>query len=259
MSHLTDEQFEEILGGTAPADAHLDACPACRRRLADHRAIRGRLREAFASVEAGDGLAERIRAAVRAEAPAPSPRARTVARPAPWRRWPALAAAAMIVLAIGAATLVVTSPEAHAAQRTLAEIHQAAASGEVQFHTTADTTELAEYFRDKLGFTPALPRLGQGMAIRGCCKAHFRGGIVGSYVVDTPKGVISIIVVNDMPASMGMTRRAATGGQEIWAGAFARNQMAAARLNDRSYCAVGEVPWPFLADLLTGLVPHDEQ
>ncbi len=257
MSHLTDHQLEDVLAGGTPLPAHLSECAACREKLAGHRAVRDRLRSAMASVRAPAGLAERIRGRTgAAESTAPRPSWRDLLTG--WRRWTTLAAAAaMIVLAIGVGIHITSTDPATAALDELAQIH-CHASGEdpSEFHSTADPAALEEYFQATLGFTPAVPRLGQGMAIRGCCKAHFRGKIVGSYVVDTPKGVISIIVVTDTPESMGMRRIAGPGGRDLWVGSFARCEMATIRLNGWSYSAVGEVPRSLLIDLLARLVPN---
>ena len=61
MSHLTDEQFEQIIHSDDTQDEHLDNCPLCRSRLAEKRAIARRLRSAFANVGAPAELADRIR------------------------------------------------------------------------------------------------------------------------------------------------------------------------------------------------------
>ena len=113
---------------------------------------------------------------------------------------------------------------------------------------------LARYFKDKLGFAPAMPKLNQGMAIRGCCIARFRGQIVGSYVVDTPRGLISIIAVRQKPAELNLANPVQQNGLTVYRGAFATNQLAATAVGDYTYCAVGEVPSQSLVELLGLLV-----
>jgi hypothetical protein len=164
-----------------------------------------------------------------------------------------LAAAAVLILVLVPLGLYfgVTS-RASAAQAELAKIHYHGIEPHGDFYTDADPENLARYFKNELGFVPALPELGHGMALRGCCIKHFRGERVGSYVVDTPEGVISIIVVTDTPKSMGMKPLAqkTDSSKVLWEGSFARCNMVTVRLGNYSYCAVGEVTH----ELLTGLL-----
>jgi len=83
--------------------------------------------------------------------------------------------------------------------------------------------------------------------------AHFKGQAVGSYVVDTPRGPISIIVVPQTPEDLGMTATFESGGKAFRSGAFARNSMVAFRLGGYTYCAVGEVPNDLLTTILLDL------
>ena len=149
-----------------------------------------------------------------------------------------------------------TSSTAKAAQAELVGIHQDNLGPDRVFFSDAEPQKLAEYFKSELGFSPAFPCTGQGMAIRGCCVAHFRERIVGSYVVDTPEGVISIIVVTDTPKSLGMRRMSErTGsGQTCWKASFARCSMVTVRLGDYSYCAVGEISHKYLLELISRLL-----
>ena len=93
------------------------------------------------------------------------------------------------------------------------------------------------------------------MSLRGCCITHFRDKPVGSYVVDTPRGVISVIVVTDTPKALGMKEELYQGGHTYWGESFAKCQMMAVRIGANTYCAVGEVPRHLLTDLLVQLVP----
>ena len=58
MTHLTNEQFEDIMQG---GDADLKHLNQCRDSLAEKQAIAARLHLAFASVKADADLADRIR------------------------------------------------------------------------------------------------------------------------------------------------------------------------------------------------------
>jgi hypothetical protein len=169
--------------------------------------------------------------------------------------WAALTAAAALILALAIPlTLYLTTPNpAQAAQEELARIHAGNLSAPHGFHADADPAHLAEYLKTQLGFEPATPRLGQGMAMRGCCVAHFKGEAVGSYVVETPRGPLSIIVLPQTPEALGMTQPMEAGGATFWRGGFAANNMVAARYGQYTYCAVGEVPTDLLAQILLAL------
>ena len=60
MTHLSDEQFEDILAGGAPEPSHLVQCDRCGDKLAELRAMRSRLRSAFASVHPSAELLSNI-------------------------------------------------------------------------------------------------------------------------------------------------------------------------------------------------------
>lgn len=261
MNHLTDEQFEDIMQGEVSPPAHLNRCKDCREHLAEKQAMAEKLRLAFRSVQAGTALADRIRSQLNLTAAVPQ-----IAEPAEraWlprlhrRLWSGLAAAAiLLVILIPVGLYLTTTSKASAAQEELVKIHQRNLEPHSEFYNSADPEKLAQYFKDKLGFTPAFPCIGQGMSIRGCCVAHFRGRIAGSYVVDTPQGVISVIIVTDTPQSIGMTRMSeqTDHGHTFWSSSFARCNMVTVRLGGYSYCAVGEVSHQVLAQLLSRLLP----
>ena len=258
MTHLTDEQFEDLLQGGAPEPAHIAECQACRERLAEHRAVRARLRASFASVSAGESLAERVRRSARAARPEVSTKRH--GRPSRVHHlsrfaWAMLAAAAAVIVAAAIpATIYLTTPnKAVAAQAELVRIHEDNLTAHHGFYTDADPAKLADYLKTQLGFEPATPRLGQGMAMRGCCVAHFKGQAVGSYVVETPRGPISVIVVPQSSEELGMAHPLQVQGKTFWAGSFAGNNMVTARLGDFSYCAIGEVPQDLLTQVLLAL------
>jgi anti-sigma factor RsiW len=249
MTHLTDEQFEDLLQGTAPEPAHLAECPACRDRLAEQRAVRDRLRAAMSSVHADQALAERIRRSMVAPASATQePRRFRLSRAA----WTSLAAAAIVMLALTAGVFMISAPES--AQAELVRIHEANLADGRNFFTSDDPAKLAEYLKTQLGFEPATPRLDQGLNMRGCCVTHFKGQVVGSYVVGTPHhGLLSIIVVPQTPEQLRMDHQFTAGGQGFWSDTFATNHMVAVRLGDFTYCAIGEVPQDLLTQILLAL------
>ena len=259
MKHLNDNQVEDILAGRADEPAHVRDCPDCRQKLAAHGAVRSKLRATFGNVRASDDLLQRVKEA------AQDPVAAQPAQPALRLRfrplWRPLAAAAVFLLAAVPLAVYLSHPSAAAAaQEALVEIHRHNLSppGE-EFFTADNPAAMAAYFQEKLGFRPAIPRPGEGMALRGCCVQHFRGKVVGSYVVDSPEGVISVVVVTDLPETLGMHRQVRYGGRTFGAGSFARNNMVTQRMGQYTYCAVGEAPATLLAELLSRLVPAENQ
>ncbi|MHC4755786.1 MAG: anti-sigma factor family protein [Planctomycetota bacterium] len=207
MSHLTEEQFEDIIQGTLPEPEHLADCDRCKELLAEKTAIANRLRSAFASVKPNDRLAKNIRMQLTNKAEPEKPQFQKRQRNVRFRRiaWPAAAAAVLIVAVIFGVYDGINPQYAMAAKAELVKIHNHNLTEEHEFYSETDPEKLAEYFKSKLGFSPSMPVPGKGMALRGCCVRHFRGKVVGSYVVGTPQGVMSVIVVTDKPRSLGMS------------------------------------------------------
>ncbi len=268
MNHLTNEQFEDIMQGQDIDLTHLNQCQECRDSLAEKQAIAAKLRSAFASVKADANLADQIRYQIN-QSSKTTETAKSIQHT--WttrlhhKLWPALTAAAAIFIVLVPLSMYVLTPStATAAQAELVMIHQQNLGPHREFYNDTDPEKLAGYFKDKLGFTPAFPCTGQGMEIRGCCIAHFKGQIVGSYVVDTPKGIISIIAVTDTPKQMGMTHMPGKKGyeQSLWKSSYAQCNMVTVRLDSYSYCAIGEVSeisHEYLRDLLSRLLPNTQQ
>ena len=264
MSHLSDEQLEEVMRGSPPkaGPEHLEHCDECKERLAEKEALAGRLRSAFATIKPGEGLAERIRQQLNVGS-RPSEHAHTIGLfniRSHRREWSAIAAAAaVLIIGIPLIFYLGKPSSALAAQAALVKIHENNLSVKHEFYSEADPEKLAEYFKGKLGFSPSMPRPGRGLALRGCCVAHFRGEIVGSYVVDTPEGVMSIVVVTVQPESLGMGGKFERGGWIFWKSYFAKCEMVTVRLGDYSYCAVGEISHKYLTELLVRLLPDRQQ
>lgn len=255
MTHLSDEQLEDVLAGRAAEPEHLAGCDHCSSRLTEGRALRAKLQSAFVGVHAGEALAERIRGELRRDevrlALTTAPKARSLRA----LRWLApLAAAAALLIAIPAVIFFAGSEPAEAASAELFRIHQHGLSPHTELYSDADPESLAGFLKKELGFKPAFPRLDAGMSLRGCCIAHFRDKPVGSYVVDTPRGVISIIVVTETPDALGMKDAMRRGDDTYMAGSFAKCNMVTWPLDGYTYCAVGEVSREYLADLLEQLV-----
>ncbi|MBL7134491.1 MAG: hypothetical protein ISS78_10370, partial [Phycisphaerae bacterium] len=238
---------------------HLAECDQCRLSVEQMTAHRERLRAAMADVRAPAGLAGRIRADLAAAevAPAPGRKPGRIRHHLRARLWPFVAAAAALVLMGLPLGVYFWGPSpVSAAQRQLRDIHKSNLTDGKHFYSQDEPAKLAQYFRDELGFTPVMPKLHQGMEMRGCCVAHFRDRPVGSYVVQTPVGIISVIVVPDKPESLDMKSSVLRNGSTYYIGGFAKSNMAAVRLNDLTYCAVGEVQDNLLLHLLDRLVPQ---
>ena len=258
MTHLNDEQLELILQGQAPPP-HVAGCEHCQARLAESRAVRSRLQSAFSSIRADADLAAGVRqlADDRPSRPAPAqhPREWTAGRRLVRLFWPAMAAAAVLVIVIPLGVYL-TGPKPAAAAE-LYELHQHALSPETDLYVHADPQELATQLEEKLGFRPAVPRLGAGMSLRGCCVAHFRDKPVGSYVVDTDRGVISVVVLTEKTDVLDLGKEFRHEDRVYRATSFAECNMVAVELDGFTYCAIGEVSNEFLADLLNRLVPSE--
>ncbi len=257
MIHLNDEQFEEILQGSLSVPPHVSQCKLCAERLAEMKALRSKLHSAFAGIHASDQLLERIRTQSQREtvpvAMAARPAGRKVIHLARWLM-PLTAAAAILLIIIPAALFFTATEPAMAGPAELYDLYQHSLSPHTELFSDADPDALAGFLKDELGFTPALVKLGAGMSIRGCCIAHFRDKPVGSYVVDTPEGVISVIVVQESQESLGMTEKLSRGEHTYMAGSFAMCNMVTVTQNGYTYCAVGEVSKEQLASLLDRLI-----
>ena len=261
MNHLTDEQLEEIMLAESAGPAHLADCAECKERLAEKEALANRLRSAFGTVKGSEELAEQIRRQVNLRSTATE---FTASRPllrirSHWRRWLAIGSVAAALAIAGPIVFYLTIPSSVvAAQAELVQIHEDnvfGRHGRHEFHSETDPDKLAQYFKNKLGFIPYMPLPDQGMALRGCCVRHFRGQIAGSYVVDTPSGIMSIVVVTDPAESFGTSGRFEQDGYVFWKSSFAMCDMVTVRLGDYSYCAVGETSHEYLTELLSRLLP----
>ncbi|MHC4882225.1 MAG: anti-sigma factor family protein [Planctomycetota bacterium] len=257
MSHLTEEQFESILNGQTPPADHLQGCKACSDKLAEKKAIAARLQSAFSDVQASEELAVTLktRLALRARharSVPKQPHSNLVFR---WQYWAATAAAIIMVPVI----LMLSVPsKAMAAKAEFVKIHNHNLDPDHTFFSESDPEKLAHYLKRNLGFDPLLPKTHQGLELRGCCVKHFRGKIIGSYVVHTPEGVMSIIVVTDSMKSLGMDDFFQRDGYRFGKTHFAKNDMVSTHIGNYTYCAVGEISHEYLTDLLVQLLSHAE-
>ena len=257
MSHLSEEQFEQILQGSEVFNDHLDECDICLNILAEKKALKERMSSAFSNIKPSADLANRIRQSISHKQ---KPQKTLIFKiqqelRSHWKAVTAATTAIAAMLILAPLVLYTSPPTANAAQAALVEIHEHNISGGQEFHSEADPEKLAAYFKDNLGFDILMPESEQGMALRGCCVRHFQGQVAGSYVVDTSEGVISVIVVTDTPKSMGISDKSQKDGRMYWKSHFANNDMVLVRIGEYSYCAVGEISHEYLTDLLSRLLP----
>ena len=240
---FTDEQLEEVLQGQRPQPTDLD--DAQRRQLAEARAVRNRLRSAFAGVGAGDLLAARVR----------SQQAAGLLRTA--RRWLPLAAAAAALIALGPLLMQLIAPRhAGAAQAELASIHEANLKPGGQLQAVRDRHHLEAFLAEKLSARPALPR-GDDVNFCGCCTARFRGRDVTSYMIDVSGERISIIIGQVDPDTLSFGHKFSRDGRTFWGCGSGKCRMVAMRLGEYTYFAVGETGHEALTDVLVRLLPRD--
>ena len=244
MNHLTEEQLEQIMQGIEVGAAHLASCDLCKSRLEEKQVLAKRLSSAFDNVKASRELVQTIRGKINSESIEPSHiQGKNILNiRIHWRGWATAISSAAAVLVLVSLIVYLSAPsQAEAAQSELVKIHQHNISGNHEFYSEAEPEKLAVYFKEKLGFNPRLPETGQGLALRGCCVRHFQGQVVGSYVVDTPEGVMSVVVVTDTPESLGITSKFKHGEYTFWKSEFAKCDMVSVRIGDYTYCAVGEI------------------
>lgn len=260
MNHLTDGQFEDILHGTMSIPEHVADCAICRARLEEKRAITLRVRKAFDSVETPAGLAERIRvAAAASQEPAVPARERARIIPLHLRRHvlSGLAAvAAVLVLALPIGFYVGTGSQANAAQVALAGIHHTNLNSLGQLVSNDDPRALREYLGNQVGHSPPMMCTGSGLNVCGCCVRQFQGRPVASYVVQCDRTPISVIAVPASPETLGMTPAGSktTTGKDLWRAKHGCCRMAAVRVGEYLYCAVGDVTQEELAAVLGTLL-----
>ncbi len=257
MSHLTDEQLEDILQGRAEVPEHVDRCPECRDRLGEKRALARRVNKAFSSIHAGAGLADRIRAEITA---AGQSTARTEAGPrilplrARRRIWSGLAlAAAILIVAIPKGLHIDTGSRVKAAQTALAGIHRINLDSLEQLMEEDGSGKQCRCLAGTRDEGMAMPCCKRGLCMCGCQTRDFQGRVVPSCVIEQPNTPpISVVLVPESPEDLGMTlgaSRTATG-QAIWHATCGACNMASVRLGAGSCCVIGDVPPENLAALL---------
>jgi len=255
MTHLTDEQFEGALAGSADTAEHLAACDACRARLESMRAMRSRMQAAFKTVSPPPALLAKIRSQTVEAKPVSSKRVLRLMRVVPL----AAAACALIVLGI----MVYNDPdEATAAQPELARIHNkhlAGPAGTETMYTSDDPKALAAFLKSKLGDAPVLADTGDSAKVTCCCVDRFRGRPVGSYILHTPDGIISVVLLTDPIESLKLSHTLRRDGRSYKACKSGNCNIVAAAKGKYTYCVVGQADHDVLLDVLVQILAGAQQ
>ncbi len=257
MSHLTEEQFEDILQGRAEAPEHVDQCSECRDRLDEKRALARRVSEAFSSIHAGADLADRIRAEI-AAIKQPAAGTKTGPRVLPLRArrqiWSGLAiAAAILIVAIPRSLHIDTGSRVKAAQAALAGIHRINLDSLEQLMEDEGSGKKCQCMAGKMEDGTVMPCCARGLCMCGCRMRSFQGRSVPSCVIEKPDApAISVVLLPASPEDLGMTPGATrtVTGQTIWHAACETCNMASVRMGGGSCCVIGDVPPENLIALL---------
>lgn len=263
MKRYSDEQLEEILQGRQPEPADLDT--GSKRRVAEMRAVRERLRSAFASVHAGGAFAERLGQRLTAAAkptPVRRPTSRRVLRPWFWRvGLPAVAAAAVLLIGVPL-WMHWSGPGDSSAQAALVGIHRSILSPPpgMEFIEDDDPERVASWLKERVGVAPTVPCGSSGAAVKCCCVSKFRGKRVGSYMLQCPKGAVTVVLTEDTPGSMRLRHSKVRNGWTFWTCEYGPCKIAATRVGNLTYCVVGETSHDVLLGVLdqilgTGATP----
>lgn len=244
MSHLTNEQMDEILLSGASEPDHLRECASCRVKLAHRRALGSRVRDAFASLHADDSLRDRIQAALTGQPNGPTAvRAAAAPKRFPGRLYSMMApAAAVILVALLITHFLGRPPQANAAQLELLRIHHHNLSEHGDMMTDLDPKSVEAYFEEYLDHAPDVVATGRGLNYCGCRVQTYRGQPVGSYVVDTSGAKVTVLTLQEMPEALGMKKMPglSTADHITWVATCECCNMAAVRVSGQTYYALGE-------------------
>lgn len=161
--HDAAATLDAYLDGELPAETrwavaeHVSECPDCQRYAADRARLREMVREHAASVEAPEGLHDRLRAALAAEAAAPA----TLAPVTPFPSRAARAAAIVGPLAAGLLLLLWVAgmrPEGTPALFSeLLVAHALFAQDTSKLDVVGDPAVVEAWFKDEAGLSVAAP------------------------------------------------------------------------------------------------------
>jgi len=257
---LTTEQFESILAGACPEPDDLSA--EDRARLAEARAVRGRLKQAFAGVTAGASLAERIGAAVRAETESTDVRSGERDEDGNPRggvirlvRWLAPLAVAAAVL-VAAALLDFSGQPVEAGVVQLTQIHSDNLAARGGFQRLSDADEIARHLHAGVGFSPRVVTASDETSLVGCSVAEFGRGRAASYLLTVGAEKVSVIVTAERPDEMGLPCGCGCGVTDcacFHTGQCENSNIVSLRIGEHSYTAVGAASPEILKGVLDRL------
>ena len=220
--------------------------------------MRQRLQGAFESVRPPAGLATRLGQQVLDRA---SQGRASGGRPSRLRQlrpvWATLAAAAVLFLAVTLGLSLLSADPVQAAADALAEIHQANLGGQAVLQAESDPAKVARYLEGKLGYAPLVPAAQAGVKIRGFSLCEFQGRAGASYVLDTPEGPASIVVVGEPLGCLCGCDGPTCGNAGACTCGSGPCNIAKVELHGRSYCAVGRQSATYLTELLATLGASD--
>ncbi len=152
MTHLTDEQLEDILQRKSCENAHLSDCETCQARLKEKQALKARLSTAFSQVAPPVELAQAIRSqiALSAQTRDSHESSQTQKLTHHWKRWAAsLSSIAAVLILIPLIKVALVPTPVYAG---LVEIHEHNMSEGHDFLAQTDPNALADYFIEQMGF-----------------------------------------------------------------------------------------------------------
>jgi hypothetical protein len=198
-------------------------------------------------------LEDRILAQMAAYAGVPEKRVLPFRLPA-WSAWVGLAA--ILILAVSLFFRFGDPSFPARAQTALVQIHLAnLAPGTKLFR---DPEKLSSYLNLELGFVPRFPKKTPAITIRGCEVRKFFKKPVASYILDTPAGEVSIIVISQHPSSLGLKESLGRAGDDTgtcWVQSLGKVNLAAVRRSNVSYFAVGSLSQEKLIEALMAAYP----
>jgi hypothetical protein len=255
---ISDVELEDLVEGDVDIATVEDE--QIRQAVEGHRAMRRRLGTAFHSTRPGLALFVRIQSAVTAAGVKPaaeSPREQTLTLP----RWGiAVSAAAMVLVVLAAAILfrpdnsrpvTAGSSPGKVAQAVLAHIHTETSSHPA--HPSDDWSDVRGYLAETTGIAPRLIS-GSRLQLVGGARTEFLGESAASYVLQTSRGPVTIVVMHAHPSRLNFDRCRQVDTGRVWACGFRQSRMVAIRVGDLTYCAIGKFDHDRLSDLLLPLL-----
>jgi len=258
MNKDWDDIIDAILRGESPERPESEEFAA---RLAERRALRGRLQTAFESIRPDEGLAGRLRHRLaRTEEPGSSAEAgsgasRRIVR-LPRGTWAALAAAAIVALAVGLSISLPGPARAESARQEFARLHTGHLAPGAELVAGENPAEVAARLEQRLDFVPVAPQAVEAVRFRGACVDRFRNRPAASFVLETSQGPVSIIVTPVPADSLGLGHRFEQAGHILWACRHGNCRIVGTAANGTFYFAVGEAPREFLTQLVLQTLPR---